>query len=755
MTMGFSQSGASRVKPSRPARRYDTQSLNQAFAEFLGIEPADHRLIARYGEDLLRDGEAFARVFYAYLKSYPSTAEILKRYEARGGNIERLVQMQVDHLHGLLSSPADETSVKRLASIGRAHSEFGIEPVWVMGAYLLYWNHLQAIIRTGKAISEADRPRLEDAVMKLLFRDMGLMLEGYWDAAMTTLREERNKVGELQEQVTSLIANLPQVLWSVDVIANRPIYISPNAREVCHLDIEMPIPCLHWTVPEDRETVVRAWQQALAGKRVEVESRVRKPNDEQRWFRRVFNPFMDASGRVIRIDGLMEDATESKRTLERLHTLATTDSLTGLHNRTLLHDRLQQAIFAAGREPDRRVVLMMMDLNHFKEINDTVGHVVGDEILRMVGQRLRGVLRDGDTLARLGGDEFAVVLPHVTDGPESARTVGQKLLECFVAPFRYNDEEFYVGAALGVAMYPDNGEDVDTLMSRADIAMYGAKHKDVGLVFYEPTMDPHNPQRLQLLGDLRHALARNEFVLYYQPKVAMHSGEVVGLEALIRWKHPVHGLIAPDEFLPLAERSGLINPITDWVIHSALTQARSWHASGHLLEIAVNVSARTLQEPNLNGTLQAEIEQAGLAPELLELEVTENVLMSNIDQVAGMLANVGGLGVRIAIDDFGTGQSSLAYLKKLPLHTLKIDKSFVLAMSHDENDAVIVRSTIDLAHNLGYEVVAEGVEDKETWDLLAVLGCDIAQGHYVSPPIEAERIDDWLWHGPWRLRRVE
>ena len=734
------------------SRYYDKLSINEAFNRFLGIQEADRGILKRYHNNLIEGGEEFAEVFYSYLQAYPATADILRRHEERGGKIAGLVHSQLQHLWNFLSGHTDEKSAERLAHVGELHQRFGIEPVWVMGAYLLYWDHLHARLQDHSKIEAADVPLLEDAIGKLLFRDMGLMLEGYWNAAMAAVDVEHRKVEVLQSQVTSLLSNLPQILWSVDVVNNQPLYISPSTRKICPIDVEMPIPCLGWTVPDDRDTVQRAWQRALAGEQVEVESRVIAPGENLRWFRRVFQPFRDASGRVVRIDGLMEDATDAKLTIERLHRLATTDSLTGLHNRALLLDRLDQAMASARRNPGRpHVVLMLMDLDHFKEINDTLGHPAGDAILRMVAERLKAALRDADTLARLGGDEFAILLPDVKNGRKTAEKVARNILASFKKPFLHGGQELYLGAGIGIVVFPEHGEEVDTLMSRADVAMYGAKHRDIAHVFYDAASDPHTPERLQLSGELRRALDHQEFELYYQPQIDLRQRRVVGVEALIRWRHPQRGILLPDQFISLAERTGLINPITDWVMTEALQQCRTWRAAGLRLRVAVNMAGRSFQQPDLVDKILGLLLSVGTLPECLEIEITENVLMADIEHGAQILQRLNEAGITITIDDYGTGHSSLAYLKMLPLHTLKIDKSFVLEMARDEDDAVIVRSTVDLAHNLGYRVVAEGVENKETLEMLGVLGCDSIQGNFLGVPGNSTDINRWFGECPWAV----
>ncbi len=724
----------------------NSREMNESFNIFLGITEPEKVLLAQYHPMLTQGADRFIEAFYAYLLAFPITANVLHHYQEAGGELAKLAAAQSAHFQKLLSGCTDEQSAEQLIHIGKIHFQHKIEPVWIMGSYQLYLDHLRQVIAIQPDIAPDRQYALESVLIKLLFRDMGLMLEGYWHSAISLAQIEKNTVVELQGQVSDLLANLPQVLWSVAVKGNKLIYLSPATKKICTLDIEMPIPCMGWTHPDDRETVRLGWQEALRGNKVEVESRVQAPGEQTRWFRRVFHPFMDSAGNVVRIDGLMDDTTEAKEIIERLQFLATTDSLTALPNRSLLYDRLNQAIAVAKRDQNKQVVLMLMDLDHFKEINDTLGHLAGDEVLRQVAQRLRSVLRESDTLARLGGDEFAVLLSDAQATEAAATKVAKNILDCFVEPFWFDKSELYLGVGIGVAVFPDHGDDAGVLMSRADVAMYAAKHTDVGFLFYDPKTDPHTQERLQLSSDLRHALERNEFVLYYQPQIDIRSGSIIGVEALIRWNHPEHGMIFPDQFIPFAESTGLIGPITEWVLRTAIAQCKTWQTAGTELRISLNVTARSFQDPLLVDKLESLLSggETRLAPERIEIEITENILMVDIEHGAKAIGRLRDLGVSVAIDDFGTGYSSLAYLKKLPIHSIKIDKSFVLNMTEDDNDAVIVRSTIDLAHNLGFLVVAEGVETRDALDLLAVLGCDHAQGYHISRPLPADELILWI-----------
>ncbi|MFA7554669.1 MAG: EAL domain-containing protein [Spongiibacteraceae bacterium] len=726
--------------------------INQAFNRFLRLKESDKKLLQSYHGALMQGSDDFALIFYDYLMSSPETAKVINKYQQKGGLIGDLVKQQLQHLFGFLSGVIDDESAEKMARIGAVHLQYGIEPVWIMGAYKLYLDHLQSIVRLNPAINDCDRSALENTLTKLLFRDMGLMLEGYWDSNLLMLSLEKERVVSLQHQITSLLSNIPQLLWSIDVVQNKPLYVSPSANEICDMDIDLPIPCLNWTVPDDRGTVELAWQSALQGRIVEVESRVKQPSGELRWFRRLFCPYKNDSGEVVRIDGLMEDTTELKVTLERLNTLATTDSLTGLVNRSLFYDRLTQAINTAERNSEFQVVVMIMDLNHFKEINDALGHPAGDEVLAAVGQRLQKLIRKTDSLARLGGDEFGILLSQTREGFKTAQQLAEKIQQAFVEPYFIDDNELFIGASIGITIYPLHGNDVATLMRRADVAMYSTKGTEERYRFYDAKLDPDAQKILQLSGDLRHAVSRGELLLEFQPKIDLNANAVMGVEALLRWQHPERGLITPDEFIPLSERNGVINSITDWVIETAIKQSKVWRDKGYEIKVAVNVSARCFhQSGDLLNKIEDCLEAHDMPSSCLEIEITENLLMSDIHNIFNILEQISCLGVTIAIDDFGTGYSSLAYLKKLPLQTLKIDKSFVLDMTTDENDAVIIRSTIDLAHNLGLSVVAEGVENTETLDLLTELGCDGAQGFKFSKPLRADVLLDWFKQGEYAM----
>jgi diguanylate cyclase (GGDEF)-like protein len=428
------------------------------------------------------------------------------------------------------------------------------------------------------------------------------------------------------------------------------------------------------------------------------------------------------------------------RTTELEH-LATHDPLTSLPNRALLSDRLEQALLAAARD-GRPLALLLIDLDRFKEVNDTFGHPAGDRLLQDVAQRLREVVRESDSIARLGGDEFAIVLPGMS--AQGAERLAGFLIEAVTRPFVVEGLHIEVGLSIGAALYPDHGTNAAVLQRQADVAMFTAKRDQLGFAMYVPDLDAHSPDRLGLVADLRRAILGDELVLHYQPLMEIDTGRSTCVEALVRWQHPQRGLVSPDEFISLAEETGLIRPLSKWVLDHALQQCREWRDAALEVAVAVNLSMRNLQDEELPETLEFLLKKWQVPSSQLRIEVTESSLMANPTRVMGVLTRIHDMGVLIAIDDFGTGYSSLAYLKRLPVDELKIDQSFVRDMVVDSEDAAIVRSTISLAHELGLKVIAEGVEDKATWDLLAGQNCDLIQGYYLSRPLPVARATAWL-----------
>ncbi len=495
----------------------------------------------------------------------------------------------------------------------------------------------------------------------------------------------------------------------------------------------------------------RVFREVMAGERdgYRIEKRYVRKDSAIVWANVSVSLVRDLAGKPSFAVGMVENVTERKLAEEALKRQAELnrhqalhDSLTGLPNRVLFRERIEQALKRAEREGEQ-IAVVLMDLDRFKEVNDALGHHAGDALLTEVGRRLPAVLRASDTVARLGGDEFGMLLLE-PGGAEGVVPLIERIHRALEEPVVVSDLPLEIEASVGVAMYPADGLDSETLLRRADVAMYSAKESNLPYTFFDEASHHQDPTRLTLVAELRRALEERELVLHYQPKAILEGSTITSVEALVRWEHPERGLLAPDEFIGLAERTGLIRPLTLYVIDQALRQCRIWQAEGLELSVAVNLSARNLLDFEFPARVEELLGRWQVERGRLELEITESTMLADPVRTKLILDRLSGMGVRLSIDDFGTGYSSLAYLKRLPVDEIKIDRSFVMNMAHDEDDAVIVRSTIDLGRNLGLEVVAEGVETVEAWERLKALGCTIAQGYYLSPPVAPEQLRDWL-----------
>lgn len=436
-----------------------------------------------------------------------------------------------------------------------------------------------------------------------------------------------------------------------------------------------------------------------------------------------------------------KDTTERHEQAALLRHRTLHDDLTNLPNRVLLLDRLQQAILL-GRREMKAFAVLLMDLDRFKEVNDTLGHRFGDTLLKQVSARISSILRKSDTLARLGGDEFAVLLLG-SDTVEDAASFAKKVLAVLEESFVIEGVTLDIGASIGITLFPDHGDQVHTLLQKSDVAMYMAKSSDTGIAVYSSSSDKYSLKSLVLKNDLRHAIQNEHLFLLYQPKVNLKKNCVTGVEALVRWNHPQFGIIPPDQFIGLSEQTGLIKPLTLWVLKTALNQSETWRKAGLNLRVAVNLSVRSLRDSRLTEQIVEALQEFGVPPEKLELEITESIIMDDPVRAMEIVTCLGKMGIPFALDDFGTGYSSLSYLKRLPISSIKIDKSFIRDMMDAGDDEVIVLSIIELAHNLGIKVIAEGVEDQKTWDKLSALRCDEIQGYFLSRPISGSEITDW------------
>jgi diguanylate cyclase (GGDEF)-like protein len=458
----------------------------------------------------------------------------------------------------------------------------------------------------------------------------------------------------------------------------------------------------------------------------------------------------DEIGELASAFNHMQDGMATREA--KITELAYRDQLTGLPNRTLFHDRLEQAAKVANRA-GQSFALLIINLDRFNEVNVILGHHIGDLLLQEISRRLATILtRDSDTLARLGGDEFAVLIPSCDT--QCAMVIVHKILETLDQPTLLEGQEVIATGSIGIAIYPEHGDEINTLLRHADIAMNAAKHDNCGYSLFDLNYVEQNQQHLSLLAELRQAIERNEFVLYYQPKVKFATGNIGHAEALVRWIHPQRGMIPPDQFIPYAENTGYVRSITRWVIEEALRQRKQWEEMQLPLKISVNISARDLMNSDLPKLFAELMDKYDASPDWLCLEITESAIMGDPKRALAILEELHSMGFSLSVDDFGIGYSSLAYLKKLPVSELKIDQSFVFHMVDDKDDATIVRSTIDLGHNMGLVVVAEGIENKATWDMLQAMGCDLAQGYYISKPMHADALLKWFEQAPWKVVNV-
>ena len=539
-------------------------------------------------------------------------------------------------------------------------------------------------------------------------------------------------------------------LWDWDIPSGKVVFNGRWAEMLGYALEEIENTVSFWNAlihPDDLPCVEKALRSHMEGKTqfYETEHRCQHKNGDWVWvLNRGKVVGRDAAGKPIRAAGTVLDITVRKQHEDHIQHLAYHDSLTGLPNRTLMLDRLGQGLAHAQRQ-HRQLAVLFIDLDRFKVINDTLGHHVGDALLKEAAGRLREAVREEDTVARLGGDEFLIVLPRGYDAVRVAR----QALTLMAIPFKVFGHDLYVTASVGISVYPRDGEDSETLIKRADVALYRAKQQGRNIYrYFSADMDAQSRARLDMEQGLRRALERNELILHYQPLVDLQSMAITGAEALIRWQHPLHGLVSPTEFIPLAEETGLITPIGEWVLRTACTQARAWQKAGFTgLQLAVNVSARQLQQDNLHTHVGNILAETGLDPRWLGIEITESTVMSDPGHAIRQLHALSDMGIQIALDDFGTGYSSLGYLKRLPLDHLKIDRSFVRDIPQDGDDAAIVQAIIAMAHQLNLRVVAEGVETEAQQSFLKAQGCDEMQGYIFQRPIPGEQFAALLQQG--------
>jgi PAS domain S-box-containing protein len=536
------------------------------------------------------------------------------------------------------------------------------------------------------------------------------------------------------------------LLWSKEIYAAfgvDPERFDPDPRRSLEL--------IH---PEDREAVSNARARSLSNQEsYRIDFRVVRPDGGIRFLHEQAEVLLDENGRPARLSGTVQDVTDRKASEEQIRFLAYYDGLTRLPNRLLFTERLVAALNLARRQK-RTLAMLLLDLDRFKQINDTLGHTLGDKLLQGVAERLGKCLREGDTIARgspaaprgdtvarLGGDEFIVCIPDINRGEDAAK-VACRVLDSLKSPFRLDEHEIFVTGSIGISLFPHDGEDVESLLKNADAAVYHAKDCGRGnYQFYDESMNVRALQRLSLEGSLRKALEREELVLHFQPQVDMRSGRIIGVEALVRWRHPELGLVAPGTFIPLAEETGLILPIGEWVLRTACAQLKAWQREGHhALRMAVNLSGRQFRRLQLLASVEAALGAVDLDPRSLELEITETILLQDVEENVRTLRKLKEMGLRISLDDFGTGYSSLSYLKRFPIDTLKIDRSFVRDITTNPEDGAITSAIISMSRGLRIEPMAEGVEKPAQRTFLRRQGCLLMQGFLFGKPMPPEQI---------------
>ncbi|MFW2437991.1 MAG: putative bifunctional diguanylate cyclase/phosphodiesterase [Arenicellales bacterium] len=491
----------------------------------------------------------------------------------------------------------------------------------------------------------------------------------------------------------------------------------------------------------DELTLKRLWDTIKAGGVWRGVVRNQTKDGGLSWERACISPVVCENEKITHYVAVLEDITKEKEQTEAFEYMAMHDALTNLPNRTLFFSRLEQAIITAKSE-EKSLAVMLMDLDDFKEINDSLGHHVGDRVLREIGVRLCEVIRGVDTVARMGGDEFLVLLPSADE--QQCITFMNRIIQTLKRPFALENLSVELGVSIGLSLYPEDGDNADLLLQHADVAMYSAKQSAESYVRYNKTLGEGILNRLELASDLRAAIEENQFLLQYQPLLNIKTGNADKVEVLLRWQHPERGLLYPDAFISLAEQTGHMSKTTTWVINNAFQQLSRWKTDGLDLGMSINVSVIDLFDLGLPKLIKRNSTYFDVEPYRITLEITESVLMMYTQKSFDVLTTLQNIGVQISIDDFGTGYSSLQHLKELPVAELKIDKSFVMDMINDEGDAIIVRSTIDLAHNLGLSVVAEGIESQDIFDILEILGCDYGQGFHIAKPMGAKQLAAWL-----------
>ncbi len=646
------------------------------------------------------------------------------------------------HLSVQFSNATLNSSKNAALYLGIAVAVVGMTFIALVGITMgvLLTRRLERLRNMAHHVAQGEFNQLTEIKGNDEITDLGLA----FNSMAVQLKHHISQIEENHERFSLAVSGSADGIWDWNVEHNI-VYFSPTFKQMlgyAENDVEFTSKISSWKEkihPDDYPAYVGAMLDYLEGNTSYFfcEHRIKTKSGDYIWglirARAHFNQYEEPT----RFAGSLTDITERKQFEQKIHHQALHDSLTGLPNRALLEDRLRGALAFAARNNDQ-VTVLMMDLDRFKEINDTLGHFVGDSVLIDVATRVSALIRESDTLARFGGDELVMILPDTS--MEQAMVLISKIMSVFQAHFHIDGKNLMVQCSIGGAVFPEDGTDSEILIQRADVAMYKAKRGRIGYSFYDMNSDQHSPDRLSMISELHHAIQENNFLLHYQPKLHAKTGFLKSVEALVRWQHPVRGLIPPDQFIPLAEECGLIASITFWVLEHVLRQHNAWRKRGIEIPIAINLSTRNIHDLTFPDRVQQYLDEWNCDPCWLELEITESAVIDDPELALKVLNHLDDLGVRLSIDDFGTGYSSFSYLKNLPVDEVKIDRSFIMDMEKDSKSAAIVQAMVTLGHQLNLQVVAEGVENEKALRVLNSYGCDIIQGFHISKPLPADQV---------------
>ncbi|MGA8148729.1 MAG: EAL domain-containing protein [Gallionellaceae bacterium] len=704
--------------------------------EFLEFSEVDVALLKELHARLEAQRDPFSEMFYRHLQHFPQLLPLLGNAE----KLERLKRTQSAYFSQLTEGEYGSSYVENRLHVGIAHQRAGLTPQWYIGAYRKYLDELMPGIYH---LVEGDAEKCiatYSALLKIVFFDMELALDTYFYAEQQAVIREK----KFSKQI---ISDMPSGLVVVDPALNVRLV---NQALLNMLDLDTAEACVGQSVSEllgASENLTSEFENVL--ERGTMRSGLafeRHDAQGNKYYVADISRAVTEEGQMLLLF-MVRDITAHKKAEERAQYLAQYDALTGLLNRSMVYDRIDYA-YTFSRRGAGAVAILLIDMDRFKLINDSLGSVQGDELLNQVAVRLRDCLRESDTVGRTGGNEFVMILLSVNAAAD-ARVAAKKVLEVLAAPFQIAEHQLHLTASIGIAVAPGDGESAQELLRSAATALHQAK-KDGGnqFCFFQAEMNQRVQREMRLESGLHRAFEKDEFELHYQPKVDLRSGKICGLEALLRWRHPERGLISPTEFILLLEDNGLIVPVGAWVLRTACAQAKAWQRMGiKRCSVAVNLSAVQFHRQDLCGVVQQILGETGLEANFLDLEITESIIMKDVDRAVQTLRDLKSLGVKLSVDDFGTGHSSLNYLKRFATDVLKIDQSFISDVMTNADDALITRTIIDLAHNMRMKVIAEGVETEAQLAFLLRNNCDEMQGYYYSKPLPVEACTALLKEG--------